>query len=54
MVVSEETPYGVRISTRDHALRGDEPADHGGADTGLAPFGLHAMKRRGQWGVLIP
>jgi len=39
-VTSEETPYGVRISTGGHALRGDEPADHGGADSGPAPFGL--------------
>jgi putative redox protein len=40
MVTSEETPYGVRINTGGHALRGDEPVDHGGADTGPAPFGL--------------
>jgi putative redox protein len=39
-VTSEETPYGVRISTGGHALRADEPADRGGADTGPAPFGL--------------
>ena len=39
-VASEETPYGVRINTGGHTLRGDEPADHGGADTGPAPFGL--------------
>ena len=32
-VTSEETPYGVRINTGGHALRGDEPVDHGGADT---------------------
>jgi len=37
---SEETPYGVRISTGGHALRADEPADRGGADSGPAPFGL--------------
>ena len=37
---SEETPYGVRINTGGHALRADEPADRGGADTGPAPFGL--------------
>jgi putative redox protein len=30
----------VRISTGGHALRADEPADRGGADTGPAPFGL--------------
>ena len=39
-VTSEEAPYGVRISTGGHALRGDEPADRGGGDTGPAPFGL--------------
>jgi hypothetical protein len=49
-VTSEETPHGVRIDTGGHALRADEPADHGGADTGPAPFGL----RPEQWGVLIP
>ena len=39
-VASEETPYGVRIDAGGHALRGDEPVDHGGADSGPAPFGL--------------
>ena len=39
-VTSEETPYGVRINTEGHALRGDEPVDRGGADTGPTPFGL--------------
>jgi len=39
-VTSEEKPYGVRIRAGGHALRGDEPTDHGGADTGPAPFGL--------------
>jgi putative redox protein len=39
-VTSDEKPYGVRIDAGGHALRGDEPADHGGADTGPAPFGL--------------
>jgi len=39
-VTSEATPYGVRIKTGGHALRADEPADRGGADTGPAPFGL--------------
>ena len=39
-VTSEETPYGVRINTEGHALRGDEPVDRGGGDTGPAPFGL--------------
>ena len=37
---SEEKPYGVHINAGGHALRGDEPVDHGGADTGPAPFGL--------------
>ncbi len=37
---SEETPYGVRINTGGHALRGDEPVGRGGADSGPAPFGL--------------
>ncbi len=40
MVASEETPYGVRINAGGHALRGDEPVDRGGADSGPAPFGL--------------
>lgn len=39
-VTSEQAPYGVRISTGGHALRGDEPAGRGGADTGPAPFDL--------------
>jgi len=39
-VTSEEKPYGVRIDAGGHALRGDEPTDHGGADTGPSPFGL--------------
>ena len=39
-VTSDEKPYGVRIDAGGHALRGDEPADHGGADTGPAPFVL--------------
>ena len=39
-VTSEDKPYGVRIDAGGHGLRGDEPADHGGADTGPAPFGL--------------
>jgi hypothetical protein len=33
-VTSEETPYGVRINSGDHALRGDEPVGRGGADSG--------------------
>ena len=40
MVTSEEKPYGVRIDAGGHALRGDEPAGNGGADTGPTPFGL--------------
>ena len=39
-VTSEDKPYGVRIDAGGHALRGDEPTDHGGADTGPSPFGL--------------
>jgi putative redox protein len=39
-VTSDETPYGVRIESGGHMLRGDEPASHGGGDTGPAPFGL--------------
>jgi putative redox protein len=39
-VTSEEKPYGVHIDAGGHALRGDEPVDQGGADTGPAPFGL--------------
>ena len=39
-VTSEDKPYGVRIDAGGHALRADEPAGQGGADTGPAPFGL--------------
>ena len=39
-VTTEETPYGVRIDSGGHALRGDETVSHGGADTGPTPFGL--------------
>jgi len=39
-VTSEDKPYGVRIDSGGHHLRGDEPTGHGGADTGPAPFGL--------------
>jgi putative redox protein len=39
-VATEETPYGVRIDAGGHALRADEPAGQGGADSGPAPFGL--------------
>jgi putative redox protein len=39
-VTSEDKPYGVRIDAGGHALRGDEPAGQGGADTGPPPFGL--------------
>ena len=39
-VTSEEKPYGVRIDAGGHALRGDEPVNHGGADSGPTPFGL--------------
>src|SRR4051812_35398023 len=33
-VTSGEKPYGVRIDAGGHAVRGDEPVAHGGADTG--------------------
>ena len=39
-VTSDEKPYGVRIDSGGHDLRGDEPVSHGGGDTGPAPFGL--------------
>jgi putative redox protein len=39
-VASEVKPYGVRIDAGGHALRGDEPVNHGGADSGPTPFGL--------------
>src|SRR6185312_10996997 len=39
-VTAEEKPYGVRIDSGGRALRGDEPASHGGGDTGPTPFGL--------------
>jgi putative redox protein len=40
MVASEDKPYAVRVDAGGHALRGDEPVDHGGGDTGPPPFGL--------------
>jgi putative redox protein len=39
-VTGDDKPYGVSIDAGGHALRGDEPIDHGGADTGPAPFAL--------------
>ena len=39
-VSGEEKPYGVHIDSGGHALRGDEPASHGGGDTGPTPIGL--------------
>jgi putative redox protein len=39
-VASEEKPYAVRVDAGGHALRADEPVDHGGGDTGPPPFGL--------------
>jgi putative redox protein len=39
-VTTEQKAYGVRIEAGGHALRGDEPLAHGGADTGPAPFAL--------------
>ena len=47
-VTSEEKPYGVRIDAGGHVLRGDEPVDQGGADTGPAPFGL-LLSGLGAW-----
>jgi putative redox protein len=35
-----ETAYRVEIAAGGHALVGDEPAEHGGADAGPAPFDL--------------
>jgi putative redox protein len=32
--------YHVDLQAGRHALAADEPADHGGADTGPPPFGL--------------
>jgi putative redox protein len=40
IVASEDKPYAVRVDAGGHALRGDEPVDHGGGDTGPRPFGL--------------
>jgi putative redox protein len=39
-VASEEKPYAVHVDAGGHALRADEPVDHGGGDTGPPPFGL--------------
>ena len=39
-VTNQGKPYGVRIDSGGHALRGDEPVAHGGGDTGSTPFGL--------------
>jgi hypothetical protein len=39
-VASDEKPYGVLIESGSHALRADEPARHGGGDSGPSPFGL--------------
>jgi putative redox protein len=39
-VANEGERYGVRIDAGGHALRADEPVDHGGGDTGPPPFGL--------------
>ena len=39
-VANDEKPYGVRIEAGGHDLRADEPADHGGGDSGPSPFGL--------------
>jgi putative redox protein len=39
-VTSEEKPYAAQVDAGGHALRADEPVDHGGGDTGPPPFGL--------------
>jgi putative redox protein len=39
-VANDEKPYGVRIESGGHGLRADEPAPHGGGDSGPSPFGL--------------
>lgn len=39
-VANDERPYGVRIESGGHGLRADEPAQHGGGDSGPSPFGL--------------
>jgi putative redox protein len=39
-VANEGERYSVRIDAGGHALRADEPVDHGGGDTGPPPFGL--------------
>jgi hypothetical protein len=48
-VAIEETPYGVRINTGGHALRGDEPLDRGGLTGGDARDGATRAA-----GVLTP
>lgn len=41
VVVEEEGPrYAQKIRAGRHALRGDEPAETGGGDTGPSPFEL--------------
>ena len=39
-VANDEKPYGVRIESGGYGLRADEPAEHGGGDSGPSPFGL--------------
>jgi putative redox protein len=39
-VTSEEKPYAAHVDAGGHALRADEPVEHGGGDTGPPPFGL--------------
>jgi hypothetical protein len=36
-VASEEKPYAVHVDAGGHAIRADEPVDHGGGDTGPPP-----------------
>ena len=40
LLVDQPQPEIARSAVIRHALRGDEPVDHGGGDTGPAPFGL--------------
>jgi putative redox protein len=38
-ILGREAPdYSVSLSARQHALKGDEPPDLGGSDSGLRPF----------------
>ena len=37
-VANDEKPYGVSIESGGHGLRADEPAQHGGSDSGPSPL----------------